>query len=368
MKNKKNPPNSQDQKEKSFNEFPIEYLRDYKKSGKLRDWDKRATINIELTKACREIVGLEKYGEIICNCGKDLEFKACVIPEHGKKLKRANFCHYRMCAMCQPIKASKVRNEVYELAKAHLEKFSDDIPLLLTLTAPNIEGEFIGREIDEHMKAFERLVKRKVVKNMNRSWFRSLEVTRNHKRNDYHPHFHVLLMVPPEYFHKNSPLYITRDKWLKLWQESKRNPAITQVDIRALKGAGEQKLEALIAEVAKYATKPSSYVYESKGGKFVVNKEAFEHLHYGLKGRRTIGYGGYFKEVRKANRLEALEKSALKAEEKLNEDVTAEEEKQELCRECHQPMVDEKYRYHNEIKRYRKIQLHNNGPGHHDPP
>lgn len=361
MNNKKNPTESQEQKVESFNDF----LFDYKKSGKLRDWDKRSTINRELAKACSEIVGLERYGELLCQCGKDLEFNACIIPEHGKKLKRANFCHYRMCAMCQPRKAAKVRDEVYELAKAHLEKYPDDIPLLLTLTAPNIEGEYIGREIDDHMKAFERLVKRKAVKSMNRSWFRSLEVTRNRKRNDYHPHFHVLLMVPPEYFHKNSPLYITRDEWLKLWQESKRDFTITQVDIRALKGTGEQKLEALIAEVAKYATKPSSYVYESKSGKIVVNHEAFEHLHYGLKNRRTIGYGGYFKEVRKAKRLDALEKAALKAEERLKEDGSFKEEKPELCRECHQPMVKENYTYRDKIKRYLRIRHHNHG---HSPP
>ena len=357
MKNKKNTRNSQDQKEQGFNDF----LHDYKKSGKLRDWDQRKTMAKAVAKACSKIKGLEKYGQMICECGRNLEFKACIIPEHGKKLKRANFCHYRLCPMCQPRKASKVRNEVYELAKAHLEKFSDDTPLLLTLTAPNITGEFIGREIDGHMKAFERLIKRKVVKKMNRSWFKALEITKNQERNDFHPHFHILLMVPPEYFHKNSPIYITHEKWLKLWQEAKRDSSITQVDIRAIKEKGEGKLEAIIAEVAKYATKPSSYIVKDKNGKPIVDEKALEDLHYGLRGRRTIGYGGYFKKVRKKIKLLKLEKAASEAAEKLNEDGTK-EEKPELCRECHQPMVDENYSYLDKIERYFRNRQHEHGP------
>ena len=367
MQNKQNNQPSQDKK---FQESPEyrQFLRDIKKSGNLRDWDKRKSQTNAVAKACAEIVGLEKYGEMMCECGKKVEFEACVIPEHGKKIKRANFCNYRMCPMCQPRKASKVRNEVFDLAKAHLDQYPDDIPLLLTLTAPNITGENIGREVDSFMKAFERLIKRKAVKQMNRSWFKSLEVTKNHDRVDYHPHFHVMLMVSPEYFQKNSPLYITRDEWLKLWQEAKRDSSITQVDIRALKGTGEQKLEAIIAEVAKYATKPSSYIIKDKFGNEVVDSQALEDLHWGLKGRRTIGYGGYFKKVRKIRKLQALEKAALESSEKLNEDGTLVEEKPSLCRECHQPMVKETYAYMDGIKRYCRIQHYDHGPGNHSPP
>jgi plasmid rolling circle replication initiator protein Rep len=364
MKNTKKDPNSQTKKEQSFNDL----LRDYKKSGKLRDWDKRKTQTNAVAKACSETVGLERYGERMCECGKNVEFEACIIPEHGKKIKRANFCNYRMCPMCQPRKAAKVRNEVFDLAKAHLDHYKDDIPLLLTLTVPNITGENIGREIDSLMKAFERLIKRKTVKQMNRSWFKAMEITKNHNRGDYHPHFHVMLMVPPEYFHKNSPLYITRDEWLKLWQEAKRDSSITQVDIRALKGTGEQKLEAIIAEVAKYATKPSSYLITDKFGNEVVDNQALDDLHWGLKGRRTIGYGGYFKKVRKELRLQALEKSARESEESLNEDGTPKEKEPSRCRECNRQMVTENYSYLDRIKRYFRIRPHNHGPGNHSPP
>ena len=51
-----------------------------------------------------------------------------------------------------------------------------------------------------------------------RSWFRSLEVTYNKDRDDYHPHFHALLMVPHHYFYKDRGLYIPHEKWLDLWK------------------------------------------------------------------------------------------------------------------------------------------------------
>ena len=359
MKNKKNHQDSQDKKFPNYHEA----LHDYKKSGKLRDWDGRETLTNALAIACLETPGLEKQGERMLLCGRSLDFEACIIVRHGKKLKRANFCKYRLCPMCQPRKANKVRDEVFALAKAHLEKYSNDVPLLLTLTAPNVNGEDIGREIDDLMKAFERLIKRKAVKRMNRSWFKSLEITKNQERNDFHPHFHILLMVPPEYFYKDSPLYITHDEWLKLWQEAKRDFTITQVDIRAIKGKNKEgKLEALIAEAAKYTTKPSSYIYKDKDGKEVIDREALSYLHDGLKGRRTIGYGGYFKEVRKERKLEALEKAAIDDTENLNEDGTPKEKQPSRCRECNREMIAETYIYNDKLKRYCKVSQHDHGP------
>lgn len=352
MKNKKNTRNSQDSKSQDF-------LYDYKKSGKLRPWDKRKAITDEISRACFQIPGLERYGEMMCSCGSFLGFEACVILEHGKVLKKASFCKYRLCVMCQSRKAVITRKQVFDLASWHLEKYPNDAPLLLTLTIPNVSGENIGKTIDRMTKAFERLSKRKVVKGMNRSWFKSLEITYNRDRVDFHPHFHVLMMVPPEYFRMKSGLYITHGKWLNLWQEAMRDSTITQVDVRKIKDTGEGKLEAIIAEVAKYATKPSSYVFENDCGELEVDNQALEHLHYGLKGRRLIGYGGYFKEVRKEKRLLDVEESDLVSvdEEEIDEDGVVKESSQKVscCKICNLPLVEENYHWTQKIKRYLRI-------------
>src|SRR5699024_6080063 len=58
-----------------------------------------------------------------------------------------------------------------------------------------------------------------------------LEVTYNKDRDDYHPHFHVVLAVNKSYF-TDKNYYINRNRWLELWQQSTKNPLITQVDVR----------------------------------------------------------------------------------------------------------------------------------------
>jgi plasmid rolling circle replication initiator protein Rep len=354
MKNKKNPPESQDQKEQGFNDF----LRDYKKSGKLRPWKKRKTLTDALAEACLKVPGLEKYGEKMCECGSYKEFDGCKNVKHGKTLVRANFCGYRLCVNCQSRKSTLIRKQVFDLATWHLEKHPTDIPILLTLTVPNVEGEEIGRTIDRMAKAYERLSKRKVVKRMTRSWFKSLEVTYNRDRDDFHPHFHILMMVPANYFDRKSGLYISRDEWLRLWQESMRDSTITQVDVRKVEEKGEGALGSIIAEVAKYATKPSSYIFEDEQGNFDVDRGALEQIHYGIKGRRLVGYGGYFKEVRKEKELLDVEKVKLdvkETEEMLSENEEVRETAPPCCKICNEPLVREAYRWDRVIKEYVRV-------------
>ncbi|MFA6050937.1 MAG: protein rep [Candidatus Paceibacterota bacterium] len=352
MKNKKTTQDSQDKKSQDI-------LRDYKKSGKLRPWKKRKTLTEVLSKACSCIPGLEKYGERMSGCGSYMEFDECRSVKHGKTLVRASFCGYRLCVNCQSRKATLVRKQVLDLATWHLEKYSSDVPILLTLTVPNVKGEDIGKTIDRMAKAYERLSRRKIVKRMNRSWFKSLEITYNHDRNDFHPHFHILMMVPPNYFDKESGLYITRDEWLRLWQEAMRDESITQVDIRRVEEKGEGTLGAIIAEVAKYATKPSSYIFEDGQGNFDVVRKVLESLHYGIKGRRFVGYGGYFKEVRKEKKLLNLEKAELSAkevEDVIDANGVVKEKSPPCCKICNEPMVRGVYQWDRELKDHVRVQ------------
>ena len=97
-------------------------------------------------------------------------------------------------------------------------------------------------------------MERAEVKRGIKGFFRALEVTYNGDRDDYHPHFHILLAVPSNYFTKN---YITQNRWLELWRESTRYPEITQVDIRVIKPNKKREnstsIESAAAEVGKYA-------------------------------------------------------------------------------------------------------------------
>lgn len=339
MKNKNK--NQTSQQESSF-----EPLNDFKQNGKKGSWDRVKSDSVAVSKAYSSLPGLEHYGEKIAGCGNWLKMMECSEVAHGRMLKQASFCKARGCIMCQWRKSLVVRKQLIELVKEHRKEYLTDVPLLLTLTVLNEKGERVTLTIDQMNAAWKRLMELKVVRKVTHSWFRSMEITYNGERDDYHPHFHALLMVPKNYFYKKRGMYIPRDEWLKLWQQSMRDDRITQVDIRTLKCGTDVEFEASIGEVAKYMTKPSSYIFENELGKKEANPKVVEALHYSTKGRRLIGFGGYFNKIRKAKKMVDVEKADL---------VDVEGEGIELkcqCKICQKEMVEKIYNWYMEADRY----------------
>ena len=328
----------------------FEPLNDFKQNGKKGSWDRVRADSGAVSSAYLSIPGLEQYGEKIASCGTWLKFMECLTVEHGRMLKQAYFCKSRGCIMCQWRKSLVVRKQLMDLVKEHRKEYRTDVPLLITLTVVNEKGEYLSKTIDQMNGAWKRLMELKVVKKVSRSWFRSLEIAYNEDREDYHPHYHALLMVPKNYFYKKTGMYILRDEWLRLWQQSMRDERITQVDIRPLKCKTEAELKASIGEVAKYMTKPSSYIFEDEEGKKKADPKVVEELHYTTKGRRLIGFGGYFNKIRKAKKMVDIEKANL-----VDVEGTG-LEGQCYCKVCQKEMVERIYHWYEESNRYlRKV-------------
>ncbi|MFG1569939.1 protein rep, partial [Staphylococcus aureus] len=143
----------------------------------------------------------------------------------------------------------------------------------------------LGDEIKRYNKSFDKLFKRKVVKRVVKGYVRKLEITYNEKRDDYHPHFHVLIVVNKSYF-TDVKAYLNQKEWLRLWREATGISEITQVDVRRVKEQNSNELY----EMAKYTGKDSDYLS---------NEKVFKVFYESLKGKRAFAYGGLFKEVRK---------------------------------------------------------------------
>lgn len=336
---------------KSQRENQSDLLIDLKSTGKRRNWDKAKKMSLAVASAYSQNVDLEKYGEKIKSCGNYLKFKACKNVTHGKRLVDAYFCKCRQCVMCQGRKSNVIRKQVVDLTHEHLKKYSTDVPLLFTSTVINEPGENMIETINKMTAAWNRLMQLKKVKGAARSWFRSLEITYNPDRDDFHPHFHAVLMVPKLYFRRKSGLYITRDEWLRLWQQSMRDDRITQVDIRRLKPKGKGELEAFVGEAAKYATKPSSYILENELGKHEADSKVVSDLHYALRGRRLVAYGGYFSQIRKEKKMADVEKADL-----VNEDGEGVSDKCH-CKICKSELVEELYCWNFGVEQYRRAPL-----------
>ncbi|HDK3539539.1 TPA: protein rep [Staphylococcus aureus] len=210
------------------------------------------------------------------------------------KLHRSNNCENRFCSICAWKKSRKNALKISVLMQYLREEENKDF-VFLTLTAPNVKGEELDDEIKHYNQSFQRLMQRKEVKNAVRGYVRKLEVTYNKERDDYHPHFHVILVVDKQYFN-NKKQYIKRDRWLELWQKSTKNNLITQVDVRKVKATDNKKE---VSEIAKYSAKDSDYLEDEK---------VFDTFYKSLSGKRLIVYSGLFKDASKLYENKELEK------------------------------------------------------------
>ena len=243
------------------------------------------------------------------DCGSMLSFAISKTGE--KRLYRANFCRDRMCPSCQLRRSRIVFSQVQDVCYSIRKENPSYRYLLLTLTVPNVPYEALGGEITHMMQSYKRLMERAEVKRAVKGAFRTLEVTFNQETQTYHPHFHVLLCVPSNYFTKN---YIKQERWLELWREATRNPNITQTDIRVIRpNAKRQKadIESAAAEVAKYATKPSDYLECLPNGDWIADKDRVSELARILKGRRLISFSGLMLEHLKKLGLEDVESDSV---------------------------------------------------------
>jgi hypothetical protein len=164
------------------------------------------------------------------------------------KLKVARFCRVRHCPVCQWRRSLMWMARFFEALPRVIKAHPTARFVFLTLTRKNVAIEDLRVTLREMNKAWDRLAKRKQF-GIVRGWIRATEVTRGDD-GSAHPHFHVVLMVPSNYFTKN---YITQAGWTQAWKEALRSDYDPIVDVRAVKG----EILPALRETLKYSVKPS---------------------------------------------------------------------------------------------------------------
>ena len=243
------------------------------------------TKNVEFSNFVSDIdnVMTDKVKERISVCGDFLQFLADEKIEY-LRLENANFCNNRFCPQCS---ANKSREDAVQLA-AMIDYLKQEYKyefIFLTLTAPNIPAPMVSEELNIYAKAFEKLFRTKKVKAICKGYVRKLEMTYSVSRNDFHPHYHILLAVNKSYF-TDKKYYISQQEWLKMWIKAKRDPTIEVVDVRKFKA--QDDLYKAIFEISKYISKDSDYMY---------SPEVFKVFYKSLKGKRMLSYSGVFKDA-----------------------------------------------------------------------
>ena len=167
--------------------------------------------------------------------------------------------------------------------------------LFLTLTVRNCKVSELGDTLTAMNSAWNRLRLRKEFKPV-LGWVRTTEVTRG-RDGSAHPHFHVLLMVPPSWFRGQS--YIKQSRWVELWRECARLDYEPVVDVRTVKSKAPKEgqseadvavsaLQSAVAETLKYSVKPSD---------MVADPAWFLEMTRQVHRRRFVASGGALKDV-----------------------------------------------------------------------
>ena len=274
---------------------------------------------------CRKARIFSNKADRVENCGSILEFH---VTEQEKKLHTANFCRDRFCPMCNWRRSLKVFGQVSQIMdvlEGRKYRF-----LFLTLTVRNCSGEDFPRTVQMMFDGWRTLynnyfrknnvLKGVALKGIVCGSFRSLEVTINHKTGEFHPHFHVVLAVKADYFHKN---YLKQEQWAEMWRKSCGLDYKPIVDIRTVKPkpdkkTGEMSIASAVAEVSKYAAKDEDYIPRSDDeldGQFSL--VGYDRTYYlrvllqGLRGRRLVDMTGCFREVKNQLALDDVESGDL---------------------------------------------------------
>ncbi|MBA8760849.1 protein rep [Staphylococcus schleiferi subsp. coagulans] len=225
----------------------------------------------------------ENQMDLVEDCNTFLSFVADKTLEK-QKLYKANSCKNRFCPVCAWRKARKDALGL-SLMMQYIKQEENKKFIFLTLTTPNVMSDELENEIKRYNNSFRKLIKRKKVDSVIKGYVRKLEITYNKKRDDYNPHFHVLIAVNKSYF-TDKRYYISQQEWLDLWRDVTGISEITQVQVQKIRQNNNKELY----EMAKYSGKDSDYL---------INQKVFDAFYKSLKGKQVLVYSGLFKDAKK---------------------------------------------------------------------
>ena len=251
-------------------------------------WDKHRA-NADKVSEHYKNSSYKRYSDRINFCSELLDFKLTPDVDEGVlklKLAGARFCRVRTCPVCQWRRSLMWKAKAHKILPKVVEHFPKHRWLFLTLTVRNVAITELRDALGQMHKAFVRLTKVKEFPAV--GWIKSTEVTRGKTPpGSAHPHFHILLMVPPSYF--SGKEYLSQKRWSELWQQASRLDYEPMVHVKAI--AKHHNPQILIPEILKYQVKESDLVSD---------RDWFIELTKQLHKTRAVSVGGVLREYFKA--------------------------------------------------------------------
>ncbi|MBE9124901.1 MULTISPECIES: protein rep [unclassified Coleofasciculus] len=257
---------------------------------------KQYSLGIVASYLASERPDFQRYAERILNCAPRFDFRLIPGELRGDTLlahiQNVRWCRCRQCPLCQWAKVSKWRAKFFRgFSRLHSD-FSNYRWIFLTFTVRNCPVDRLRLQIDSMAKGWHRLLSRRSVSPS--GYIRSFEVTRS-QTGEAHPHYHALLLMPPEYF---SESYLNTEQWVQFWRESANLDYDPVVYVRSVQRRGNQGWVDALLEVVKYSVKPSD---------LAVDAEWLYAITDQLKKTRSVTVGGLVSQYVSQKQLDAIE-------------------------------------------------------------
>jgi plasmid rolling circle replication initiator protein Rep len=214
----------------------------------------------------------------------------------GKKMAKIRFCRSPGCILCEGRRAACWQCRGFKAVPKLLADYPRCTLLFLTLTLKNPLIDNLADCLAAMQEAWRRMsCEYQIIKNKKGKilrtrgnpqwqalgWLKSLEITKPQDDNHCHPHYHVMLLMPPRYFQSGGG-YMKTEEWGEMWAKYMKLEYQPIVDIRQVK----QEWQEAIPEICKYTTKASDLVQ---------SQDWFVKYISQTKGVRRTELGGCFK-------------------------------------------------------------------------
>lgn len=256
-------------------------------------WSERKHRSMEVSERMNQ-AGFKKRASAIAACGEILQFNKC--PDCGKtELSSANFCRDRLCPTCAWRLSLRRYAEMCCAMGLVSDKIAPGGAAFLTLTVKNCWPADLRETLKKMTAAWNRMLARRKIKKLFSGWARAVEVTYNEEKANFHPHFHIILILS-DYACGLSEGIIRRelsDAWYDAMQTDYR--PVTDYRIIASEDVGidcdDEQLHRAILETYKYTVKSGDLLEMPLG--------VFRTFVTAMVGVRAASFGGCIKDARR---------------------------------------------------------------------
>lgn len=215
-----------------------------------------------LAKVAKSKGMLKQYNRTLYRCGEVISQSSC-----GKVI--SYYCKARHCVVCGSIRTAIAIGSYGDELKSWDKKY------LVTLTIPNVSACMLRPAIKRMLADFRRITRYLKAKHPSVKMLRSLEVSYNGERKDFHPHFHCIVDG-----------YDVGKHLLVRWLEQVKGTSSLGQDIRLAD-------DASVLEVFKYAAKLSQECKGPDGKRMLAPAWALDEIFSALKSVRCLGATGF---------------------------------------------------------------------------